>query len=138
MRKSWSSSWKASGQPRKQRKYVYNAPLHVRGKLLSAHLSKALRKELGRRSAALRKGDEVTVVKGEFAGRSGKITRLDRGSLRIFVDGIKMKKVSGQEIEAPVVPSNVLVTKLEMADKLRIASLKRPAKLKAAGMQAGK
>ena len=31
-----------SKQPRKQRKFLYNAPLHVRRKIMSAHLSKEL------------------------------------------------------------------------------------------------
>ena len=36
-----------SKQPRKQRKALYNAPAHARGKHLSAALSKDLREKLG-------------------------------------------------------------------------------------------
>ncbi|HOV52389.1 MAG TPA: 50S ribosomal protein L24, partial [Methanothrix sp.] len=46
-------------QPRKQRKERYTAPLHRRQKYMHAPLSKALREELKKRSAELRKGDTV-------------------------------------------------------------------------------
>ena len=49
MKKDFSKSWKSSRQPRKQRKYVFNAPLHIRHKLVSANLSKELRKKYGKR-----------------------------------------------------------------------------------------
>lgn len=38
-------------QPRKQRKFLYNAPLHLRGgKIMSAPLSKELREKYGVRT----------------------------------------------------------------------------------------
>ena len=43
-------------QPRKQRKERYTAPLHKRQKYVHAPLSKALREELKKRNAQLRKG----------------------------------------------------------------------------------
>lgn len=129
MRKSWSREWKSSRQPRKQRKYVYNAPLHVRGKLVSGHLSKTLRTEMKRRSVPLRKGDEVLILTGDNKGRSGKINRVDRAALKVYIEGIKVRKVSGQEVDIPVSPANIIVTSLFMEDKKRIASIKRPAKI---------
>ena len=48
-----------SKQPRKQRKALYNAPAHARGKHLSAALSKDLREKLGTRSLPIRTGDKV-------------------------------------------------------------------------------
>ena len=61
MKTKYSPMWKSSSQTRKQRKYRFNAPLHARHKMLAAHLSKELRKEMGFRSIPLRKGDEVAV-----------------------------------------------------------------------------
>lgn len=123
MGKSFSKSWGRSSQPRKQRKYRFDAPLHLRRKMLSAHLDKKLRKELGRRSAAVVKGDEVAIMRGEFRKKGGKVSKVDMKSLKIYVENIKAKKVSGQEVQVPIDPSNVMVTKLNLDDKLRKESL---------------
>ena len=48
-----------SKQPRKQRKALYNAPAHARGKHLSASLSKDLREKVGKRSLPLRTGVSI-------------------------------------------------------------------------------
>ena len=50
MKKKYSNSWKGSKQPRKQRKYRANAPLHTRHKMASANLSKELRKKYSKRN----------------------------------------------------------------------------------------
>jgi large subunit ribosomal protein L24 len=59
MKKKWSKTWKSSKQPRKQRKYRHNAPLHIKHKFLSASLSKDLKKKYNIRNISLRKGDRV-------------------------------------------------------------------------------
>ena len=66
-----------SKQPRKQRKFLYNAPLHVRRKILSAHLSKELREKYKRRGFPIRKDDEVEVMRGEHKKKRGKISKVD-------------------------------------------------------------
>ena len=43
MKNKWYKNWKSSKQPRKQRKYRRNAPLHIRNKMMRAPLSKELR-----------------------------------------------------------------------------------------------
>jgi len=128
MKKIWSPKWVASSQPRKQRKYRHNAPLHVRRKFLSAHLSKELRKEFGKRSVPLRKGDEVVVMKGGFKGFKGNVERVDMSASKVYVDGMKRKKVDGSEIAVPVHASNVMITKLTLEDKMRQAVFERAAK----------
>jgi len=125
MRKKWSANWNSSKQPRKQRKFRHNAALHARQKLVAGHLSKDLRKEMGHRSVSLRKGDEVIVMKGKHAKKTGKISKIDLGELKIFIEGLKVKKVSGQEIDFSIDPSNVVVTKLNLDDKKRVASLRK-------------
>ena len=128
MKKSWSPKWIKSSQPRKQRKYRYNAPLHVRHKFLSAHLSKELRERFGKRSVSVRKGDEVVVMKGEFRGFRGNVDRVDMSASRIYVDGMKRKKVDGSEVQVPIDPSNVMITKLTLEDKMRQAVFERSAR----------
>jgi large subunit ribosomal protein L24 len=125
MKKEFSTHWLSSKQPRKQRKYRYNAPLHIRQKMLSAHLDKALRKEYKKRSIPVRVGDEVVVMRGQYRKKSGKISAVDLKNLKIFVDSIKRKKVSGEEKQIPIDPSNVRITKLNIDDVRRRKFLKR-------------
>lgn len=120
-------------QPRKQRKYRHNAPLHVRHRLISAHLDKALRKEYKKRSLPLRKGDEVKIMRGRFSGVRGKITRVDLKRLKAYVDSAKVKKVSGQEVEAALEPSNLLITKPDLEDKKRRKFMARKPKTEQKG-----
>ncbi len=130
MKKEFSPKWISSKQPRKQRKYRYNAPLHKRRIMVSVHLQKPLRKEYGKRSLPARKGDEVRIMRGKFSGTSGKISRVDLKALKVYVDNAKVKKVSGQEVEVPLDPSNLMITKLEFDDKKRRTFLKRKGKMK--------
>jgi len=123
--KFFSKAWKSSKQPRKQHKYRYHAPLHLRQKLVSAHLGESLIKEYKRRSIPVRKGDEITIMRGQFRGKSGKITEVDLKKLKIFVDVAKHKKVSGQDVQIPIDPSNVKITKLNLDDRKRKAMLER-------------
>lgn len=134
--KDWSKHWVSSIQPRKQRKYRSNAPLHLRHKFLSAHLAKALRKEMNKRSLPLRKGDEVIVMRGEFKGKKGLVSSVNIKNSKMFIDNIKRKKVSGQEVMVPLEPSNVQITKLSIEDKMRrkiIARKKETAPAKVQG-----
>jgi large subunit ribosomal protein L24 len=130
MKKKYSSKWISSKQPRKQRKYRANAPLHVRQKMASSHLAKDLRGQYKRRSAPIRKGDEVRVMSGEPKGKYGKVERVDLKSMRVFVENIKARKANGQEMPVAIDPSNILILKIGSDDKKRFASLGR--KLKAA------
>ena len=119
MRNQWSTSWISSKQPRKQRKYRFNAPLHVRRKFVSAHLSEALRKRFNRRAVPLRKGDEVQVMVGDKKGLKGIVERIDLKKCKIYVENIKVKKVNGTEILMPLEPSNLLIVNLVLEDKFR-------------------
>ncbi|MCK4336032.1 MAG: 50S ribosomal protein L24 [Candidatus Aenigmarchaeota archaeon] len=117
--KEWSNKWVSSRQPRKQRKYRYNAPLHVRQKFVSAHLSEVLRGRFGKRSLPLRKGDEVKVMRGSDKGFKGKIERIDLKEGKVYIEGLNVKKVDGSEVLKPKDPSNLLITESKMEDKRR-------------------
>ena len=128
MRKQWSRKWKRSKQPRKQRKYRYNAPNHVRHKLLSAHLSKDLRKQFQRRSLPIRKGDEVEITTGSLKKTRGLVDRVDMKKLKVYIEGVKVKKVDGSQVSKPVDPSNVKIIRLNLTDKMRVKVLERKVK----------
>ncbi len=125
MKKKFSKKWISSKQPRKQRKYRYNAPLHIRQKLVSAHLSKKLREELGVRSAPVRKDDTVKIMRGKFKGKEGKVTKVDLKKLKIYIDVAKRKKVSGKEVQVPIDPSNVMIVDLNREDKKRLKRVRK-------------
>lgn len=125
MKKSWSPRWTSSVQPRKQRKFRHNAPLHVRQKFVSANLSPELRKRFGKRSMQIRKGDEIKVMRGGLKGKIGTVERVDLSKSKIYVEDIKIKKVDGSEVSRVLQPSNLMLTKLKLDDKRRQAILDR-------------
>jgi large subunit ribosomal protein L24 len=125
MKKQWSPRWVSSVQPRKQRKYRHNAPLHVRQRFASSNLSPELRKRFTKRSMQLRKGDEVRVMRGGFRGKTGTVERVDLSRGRIYLEEIKVKKVDGSEVPRALQPSNLMITKLKLDDKRRQAVLDR-------------
>ncbi len=114
-----------SKQPRKQRKRLYEAKLHQRHKFLHATLSKELRQKYKKRSLRVRKGDKVKIMRGSFAGHTGKVLEVDMKRIRITVDGITMKKADGSEAAVPIHPSNVMIVELGEVDDVREKILKR-------------
>ena len=128
MKTKFAISWKRSVQPRKQRKYRHNAPLHIRQKFVSAHLSKELRKKYSRRSINLRKGDNVKVMRGQFRNKQGKVEEVDLKKTLIYISGIEISKKDGTKARRPLHPSNLLATELNVDDKMRNKVLKRKEK----------
>lgn len=111
--------WKRSIQPRKQRKYRYNSPYHIKQKFIRAHLSKELKLKYGKRSAGLRTGDRIKVSRGRLKGKTGKIERVDIKNAKIFVTGIDSSKKEGSKVAIPLEPSNLMITDLNLEDKKR-------------------
>ena len=125
MKTKFSRTWKRSKQPRKQRKYRYNAPLHIRSKFMSAHLSKELRQKHNKRSLIVRKGDKVKVMRGQFKKKIGKIERADIKKSKVYITGIELVKKDGTKTLYPINPSNLMIIELNLEDKKRIQTLKR-------------
>ncbi|MEM4255307.1 MAG: 50S ribosomal protein L24 [Candidatus Norongarragalinales archaeon] len=103
---------KVSSQPSKKRKALFQAPLHLRQKLVSVHLGKELRKQMKKRSVAIRKGDKVLVLKGKHKKREGLVSRVDLGALKVFVEGITVKNQRGKEFLAGLNPSHLVALQL--------------------------
>jgi len=117
-------------QPRKQRKRLFQAPLHIRYKQFSAALSSELKASHNTRSIPVRVGDTVKIMRGDRKGFEGKVTRVDRQKYRIFVEGITREKVDGSTIQIPIHPSKVMIIRLNLDDKWRKEALKRKSKEK--------
>ena len=126
MKAEFNKSWKSSKQPRKQRKFLANAPNHIKRTLLGATLDKALRAKYGRRSIEVRKGDEVKVMRGKFAKKQGKVGIVDVKNTRIQIDGIQRSKAGGEKLVTWFHPSNVKIIILNVEDKKRIKETALP------------
>ena len=128
MEKKFSKHWKSSKQPRKQRKYTANAPLHIKRKLLSVNLSKELRKEHKIRNIPVRKGDTVRITRGKFKKKQGKVTEVRVKTLDVIVEGIQIKKQDGSKVNVKLKPSNLQITELNLEDKKRLKNKKNKEK----------
>ena len=121
----FSGTWKSSKNPGKQRKYRQTAPLHVKHKFAQSHLTKDLRKKYGKRSIGIRKGDKVKIMHGKFKKHEGKIERVDLKKTRAFVSGAELTKRDGTKKLLALHPSNLMITELNLDDKMRQKSLER-------------
>ena len=120
----------SSTKARKQRKARANAPLHLKKRMVAAHLDSALMKEFNVRSLPVRKGDTVKIIRGHKDFRTGeaKVASVDLKSCKIIVENITIPKADGTQKPKPIDPSDVLITKLDLSDpwrKEKLDSLKR-------------
>jgi large subunit ribosomal protein L24 len=115
----------ASPKPKVQRKAFYNAPLHLRHKLASAHLSRELRDKLGIRSLPVVVGDRVMIMKGDHKGKTGKVAEVDLKGLWVKVEGITRKKADGTEVLVKFRPWNLLILDLNLKDERRRRIIER-------------
>ncbi|MFA7707647.1 MAG: 50S ribosomal protein L24 [Candidatus Pacearchaeota archaeon] len=125
MKKEFSNKWAGSKQPRKQRKYLANAPMHIRHKFMSANLSKDLRKKYGKRSFPIRKQDSVKIIRGEFKGKKGKIDSVNLKKLRVMIEGIFRSKKDGTKVGVYFNPSNLQIQELYLEDKKRKEAIEK-------------
>ena len=138
MKNKFSTKWKASKQPRKQRKYRANAQLHLRKKFVNVNLSKELRKKYpkeypkegheghkypkeghkqNKRSIQIKKGDKVKIMRGEFRGEVGKILEVDIKKSMVIIEGIQAKKQDGSKVNLKLQPSNLQI--IELSERLK-------------------
>ena len=104
-------------------KQIYYATSKVRSVQTAASLSSELRKKFGKRSARINKGDTVKILRGEFYGTAGKVTKILTRKNSITVDGVKREKVKGEKIDVPIHATNVIITALNEDDKWRMNKL---------------
>ena len=123
MEKAFSNSWKSSILPRKQRKYAYNAPLHIRGKFVRSMLSKELRKKYEIKTLRTKKGDKVKILRGQFKGKTGKVDKVNIKRSKLYIENIEVLKKDGSKTIYPINPSNVVIIELDTEDKKRMKRL---------------
>ena len=115
-----------SSSRRKARKRYFNAPSHIRRRLMSAPLNKELRRRYNVRSIPIRKDDEVAVrrsrrpeegpierlslqiTRGHYKGQpSGKVTQVYRKKFVVHIERITREKANGNTVHIGIHPSKV-------------------------------
>jgi len=97
-----------SGSRRKNRQRHFTAPSHIRRKIMSAPLSKELRKKYNVRSIPIRKDDEVMVTRGHYKGQqTGKVLQCYRRKFVCHIERIQREKANGAIVHVGIHPSKV-------------------------------
>ncbi|CAK4081285.1 unnamed protein product [Aphanomyces euteiches] len=113
-----------SSSRRKSRKAHFGAHSTQRRVLMSANLSKDLQQKYNVRSIPIRKDDEVTIVRGTYKNREGRVTQVYRKKFVIHVERVVKEKANGAAVNIGIHPSKVVITKLKL-DKDRKKILER-------------
>ncbi|XP_032972308.1 60S ribosomal protein L26-like [Rhinolophus ferrumequinum] len=122
----------------KNRERHFNAPSHIRRKIMSSPLSKELRQKYNVRSMPIRKDDEVQVVRGHYKGQQiGKVVQVYRKKYVIYIERVQREKANGTTVHVGIHPSKVVITRLKL-DKDRKKILERKAKSRQVGKEKGK
>ncbi|MCH9042352.1 MAG: 50S ribosomal protein L24 [Nitrosopumilus sp.] len=111
-------------KPTKMRnKMIYRATYTTKSKQLGSALSKDLHKRYGRRSVRVIEGDSIRIVRGEYKGVDGKISKISTQKNSVSIEGIKKEKTKGDKFDVYIHTSNLVVTSLNTGDKWRMARL---------------
>ena len=111
-------------KPTKMRnRMLFQATLQTRSKQMGSALSKDLQKKYGKKSARVVEGDSVTILRGEFKGVDGKISKISTQKSSVAIDGVKKEKTKGDKFDVYIHTSNLVITSLNSDDKWRMAKL---------------
>jgi len=102
---------------------IYQATFHTKSKQLGSALSKELHKKYGKRSVRVIEGDSVKILRGEFKGVEGKISKVSTQKSSVAVEGVKKEKTKGDKFDVYIHTSNLVVISLNTDDKWRISKL---------------
>ena len=111
-------------KPTKMRnRMLFQATLQTRSKQMGSALSKDLQKKYGKKSARVVEGDSVSILRGEFKGVDGKISKISTQKSSVAIDGVKKEKTKGDKFDVYIHTSNLVITSLNSNDKWRMAKL---------------
>ena len=111
-------------KPTKMRnKQIYYATMQTASAQLSSLLSANLRKKYSKKSIRVKEGDSVKVIRGEFTGVDGKITKVSSADGGLTIEGVKKEKLKGEKYDVFIHTSNIEITGLNTDDKWRINKL---------------
>ena len=102
---------------------IFQATLQTRSKQMGSSLSKDLQKKYGKKSARVVEGDSITILRGEFKGVDGKVSKISTAKTSVAIEGVKKEKTKGDKFDVYIHTSNLVITSLNTSDKWRIAKL---------------
>ena len=101
---------------------AYNREVSAKG--TQTQTRNRLRKETGKRSLPVRKNDTVKITRGSFKGKTGKITKVNRIGMKVFIEKVIRKKSDGTEYNVPIDPSNITIIEIDRSDRKRLKNKK--------------
>ena len=107
----------------------------VVNKQICAPISKDLRKKYSRRSVRIMANDTVKVIRGEYKGLTGKVSKISLRSNSIAIEGNKKEKLKGEKIDVYIHSTNMIITSLNTSDKWRVKILEKKPKSKIKSMK---
>ena len=123
-------------KPTKVRNHqTYRATNQVVNKQICAPISKDLRKKYSRRSVRVMIDDTAKVIRGEYKGITGKISRISTDNNGIAIEGNKKEKLKGEKVDVFIHSTNVIITGLNTDDKWRLKILEKKPKSKIKSMK---
>ena len=84
---------------------------------------KRFKKKYGKRSVRIKEGDTASIIRGEFAGVDGKVTKISVADRGVNIEGVKKEKLKGEKFDVYVHTTNIVLTGLDSGDKWRINKL---------------
>merc|ERR1719389_291310 len=115
MTKTRSLSSKAG----KQRKRFFNAPAHIKHKIMTCKLSSELKTKHSIARLPVKKGDFVQVVRGKNVKKNGVVLSVDKRTFTLKIAKVEVEKISGQTSTIPIHYSNCVISKLKTNDPKR-------------------
>lgn len=112
-------------RPYKNRLVRRTVPYHHKKAIFNCHLSKDLRNKYKVRTLPVRKDDQVSILRGKFAGLNKRVTTISFKKGKIQLEGVKTTKTDGTEIFHYIDPSNCIITSLGKLDEGRKKILTR-------------
>merc|ERR1711907_494454 len=108
-----------------RRKRHFQSGTKERRWIMSARLSKELRKQYGVKTMPVCRGDDIIMMRGTNVDKEAKVTEVYRKKFIIKTDNITTKNAQGQDVPVPIQPSNVMITNLNMTDSRKKALERR-------------
>jgi len=107
---------------------THRAMNQILNKQICASISKDLRKKYSRRSIRIMTDDTVKVMRGEYKGLTGKVTKISTETSGVAIEGNKKEKLKGEKIDVYIHSTNMIITSLNTDDKWRLKILEKKPK----------
>ena len=111
-----------------KKQQINQAMNQILNKQICAPISKELRKKYSRRSIRIMTNDTVKVMRGEYKGLTGKVTKISTQTSGIAIEGNKKEKLKGEKIDVYIHSTNMIITSLNTDDKWRLKILEKKPK----------